>query len=378
MKNLSRRSFVKTAVAAAALSGIAATAAGCTNSGNAGTGATSAADIELKPETEQLVCALLGKDLKIACVIIAAQEGLYQEEGLEVSFETVANLSDAITAISENKLDVLPFGVIPTCTFVGQGVENVMVFGGTIAEGSECITLPQNKDKFVKIEDFANAKIAYFPMETGHLVMQGLQEEAGSYNPDNWIIMSDQQSIIQAVAKGECDCGFLNSGQGYLAMQSGVVTSMHVGSLKPDFPCCRQTTSMTAFNDKKSALVKFMIANLRAQEIFYNDKPRALAALAAFSGQPQDYCEAVLYGNSEYSTPMIVEMDPYTDAVCAFYETMKTTENIPSSTTYKMEDHVDCSIYEAALYNLIDRNDAASDYFASLEASFKEHNSSAN
>ena len=138
MKNLSRRSFVKTAVAAAALSGIAATAAGCTNSGNAGTGAASAADIELKPETEQLVCALLGKDLKIACVIIAAQEGLYQEEGLEVSFETVANLSDAITAISENKLDVLPFGVIPTCTFVSQGAD-LTVIGGTIAEGSECV-----------------------------------------------------------------------------------------------------------------------------------------------------------------------------------------------------------------------------------------------
>ena len=145
MKNLSRRSFVKTAVAAAALSGLAVTAAGCTNSGNsgnAGAGAVSAADIEPKPETEQLVCALLGKDLKIACVIIAAQEGLYQEEGLEVSFETVANLSDAITAISENKLDVLPFGVIPTCTFVGQGVDNVMVFCVTIAEGSECIPLP--------------------------------------------------------------------------------------------------------------------------------------------------------------------------------------------------------------------------------------------
>ena len=75
MKNLSRRSFVKTAVAAAALSGLAVTAAGCTNSGNsgnAGAGAVSAADIEPKPETEQLVCALLGKDLKIACVIIAA------------------------------------------------------------------------------------------------------------------------------------------------------------------------------------------------------------------------------------------------------------------------------------------------------------------
>ncbi|MGN0072556.1 MAG: ABC transporter substrate-binding protein [Coriobacteriales bacterium] len=379
MKNFSRRGFLKTAVAGAATVAAAGALAGCTNSGNSGaaSGNGAATDIELNPETEQLLCALLGKDLKIACIIIASQEGLYQEEGLEVSFETVANLSDAITAVSEDKLDVLPFGVIPTCTFVGQGVENVMVFGGTIAEGSECITLPQNKDKFTKVEDFANAKIAYFPMETGHLVMQGLQEEAGSYNPDNWVIMSDQQSIIQAVAKGECDCGFLNSGQGYLAMQSGVVTSMHVGDLKPDFPCCRQTTSMTSFTEKKSALLKFTIANLRAQEIFYNDKPRALAALSAFSGQPQDYCEAVLYGNDEYSTPMVVEMDPYTDAVCAFYETMKATENISPSTTYKMEDHVDSTIYEAALYKLIDRNDDKSDYFASLEASFKEHNSSA-
>ena len=375
MKNLSRRSFVKTAFAAAALTGVAASAAGCTNSGNSSAEKpSSAADIELSSETEQLVCALLGKDLKIACIIIAAQEGLYEEEGLEVSFETVANLSDAITAISEDKLDVLPFGVIPTCTFVGQGVENVMVFGGTIAEGSECITLPKNKDKYTKVEDFTDAKIAYFPMETGHLVMQGLQEEAGTFNPDNWVIMSDQQSIIQAVAKGECDCGFLNSGQGYLAMQSGVVTSMHVGDLKPDFPCCRQTTSMTDFNEKKSALVKFTIANLRAQEIFYNDKDRALKALSAFSGQPEDYCEAVLYSNSEYTTPLVIEMDPYTDAVCDFYETMKVTENIPSSTTYKMEDHVDSTIYEAALYNLIDRNDDKSDYFSGLEATFKEHN----
>ena len=48
---LSRRSFVKTALAGAALTGIAASAAGCTNSGNSGAAGGSSAEIELKQET---------------------------------------------------------------------------------------------------------------------------------------------------------------------------------------------------------------------------------------------------------------------------------------------------------------------------------------
>lgn len=383
---ITRRGFVKGLVVTGSIAVGSMILGGCSGSSSANTGsnsnagssvssssATATAKYNISDETEELKIAVLGKDIKIAPVIIASEEGFFEEEGLKVSFETVGNFSDALVAISGNDLDILPFGVIPTCTFVAQGTENVCVFGGTIAEGSECVVLPENKDKFVKLSDFDNAKCAYFPMETGHLVMQGLQEEAGTYNPDNWIIMSDQQAIMQAVLKGECDCGFINSGQGYVAMQQGLTTSMQVGTLSPDFPCCRQTTSTEDLENKPGALVKYMTACLRGQEFLESNKEQAIKDLANYSGQSEEYCENVIYGTSEYDTPMIVEMDPYTDQVCEFYGVMKATNNIDPNTTYKMEDHVDSTIYKQALDTMIERGEN-SKYFNDLLKAYEEHN----
>lgn len=329
--------------------------------------------IQINDEMEELNVAVLGKDIKIAALIVADQEGFTEEEGLTLNYQTAANFSDAITGMLDGTLDVLPFGAIPTCTFVSQGEENLCVFGGTIAEGSECITLPENADKYTKLSDFDNAKIAYFPMETGHLVMQGLQKEAGTYNPDNWIIMSDQNAEMQAVLNGEVDCCFLNSGQGYVAAQQGLVTSMRVGDLQPDFPCCRQTTTMDNMNEKASALTKLLIAELRGMEFMQTNKEQAIQDLANYSGQSPEYCEAVIYSNDSYTTPMIVDMDPYTDAVCEFYDTMKATDNIDANTSYKMEDHVNSTLYKAALDTLIDRGENL-DFYNDLLAAYNTHN----
>lgn len=361
------------ALAGAALAGCSQNQSASSASSSASSSSSTTAAYEIKDEVESLTVAVLGKDIKIAPVIVASEEGFFADEKLEVNFQTVANFSDALTALSGNQLDILPFGIIPTCTFVAQGTENVCVFAGTIAEGSECVVLPENKDKYVKLEDFDNAKCAYFPMETGHLVMQGLQQEAGTYNPDNWVIMSDQNSIMQAVLKGECDCGFINSGQGYVGAQQGLTTSMQVGSLSPDFPCCRQTTSTEDIDEKPGALVKYMIACLRGQEFLQSNKEQAIKDLANYSGQSEEYCENVIYGTADYDTPMIVEMDPYTDQVCEFYGTMKVTNNIDPNTPYAMEDHVTSLIYKQALDTMIERGDNDK-YFRELMADYEQHN----
>lgn len=373
--NVSRRFFLKTSgVAALGVLGTGLLGA-CSQSvsGNASKNSQQNTPITLNKDTEDLTVAVLGKDAKIAAIIVANQEGYFAEEGLNVKFETIANFSDGITALSENRMDILPFGSIPTCTFVAQGVDNLCVFGGTIAEGSECVVLPANKNKYVKLEDFTNAKCAFFPMETGHLVMQGLQAEAGTFNKDNWVVMSDQNSIIQAVLKGEVDCGFLNSGLGYVAQKQGLTTSMQVGSLSPDFPCCRQTTSMKNIQEKKSALAKLMIAELRGLQLIKTNKEKAIADISAYTGQPAEYVENVIYGTASYKTPMIIEMDPYTDAVCEFYGTMKATGNIDANTPYKMEDHVDSTIYKFALDTMIARGED-SKFYNELLASYEQHN----
>ena len=77
--------------------------------------------------------AQMGTSIKAAMVVLANEMGYYAEEGLDVTFEPINNLNDGITAILGGSLDILPFGVIPTCTFVAQGAD-LTVIGGTIAE----------------------------------------------------------------------------------------------------------------------------------------------------------------------------------------------------------------------------------------------------
>ena len=68
-------------------------------------------------EMETLRVGMLGKDMKTVCVIMAKELGLFEEEGVDVQFEKVSNLAEGITAVSEGKLDVLPYGAIPTLSF---------------------------------------------------------------------------------------------------------------------------------------------------------------------------------------------------------------------------------------------------------------------
>lgn len=377
---ITRRTFVTGTTAALVLAGLGAMPGCATNASNDGAAQT-AEGVGTKGYTvnagvlESLTVGAPGKDIKIACIVVASQLGLYEEENLDVSFETIANLSDGITAVSENRLDILPFGVIPTCTFVGQGVENVVVIGGTIAEGSEVLSLPENKDAFKTPEDFKGKRIGYYPMETGHIVMQGLIADAGIDNESEceWIIQDSSASTMEGVRKGELDCGFVNSGYGYVAQKAGVEVALRVGDLSPDFPCCRQTTNFQCIEDKPSALVKFEIANLRAFDVLQNDRDKAIKAIMEYSGQDEAYVEAVIYGTDDYEAAMVVEMDPYSDAVCDFYEVMKQTNTIPAESSYQMEDHVEVGIYRAALDEMIARGENP-DWYARIDEKFKTHN----
>ena len=148
---------------------------------------------------------------------------------------------------------------------------------------------------------------------------------------------------------------------------------MHVGDLRPDFPCCRQTTTMTNMTEKQSQLVKLLIGELRGMQFMEENKEQAIKDLAAYSGQSEEYCEAVIFSNDSYTTPMIVEIDPYTDQVCEFYGILKATNDIDPNTPYQMEDHVNSTMYKYALDTLIARGENL-DFYNRLVAVYDEHN----
>lgn len=331
--------------------------------------------IELSQDKESISVARPGLDIKIATIIVASELGFFEEENLDVTFEQVADLATGLTAVSKDEIDVLPFGCIPSCSFISQGTD-VVIFGGTIAEGSECITLKENADQYKTAEDFKGKKIACFRMETGHMVMKGwLREQGLDVNKDvEWVYLDSMQSEVEAVAKGEADMCFVNSGFGFVAKQGGKVdVAFQVGDFVENFPCCRMTTSRNAVETKASALTKFMIGCLRGYAVIQNDKEQTIRCLANYSGQDAAYVENVIYGTDDYKAAMIIDLDPSTSAVADFYETMKLNGDIDANTAYDIHDYMNTDIYEAALNTLIER-DPDSPLWTELKSAFQEKN----
>lgn len=380
---LSRRTFVKGAAAAGALAGIAALG-GCASEqktedkSEAKTDAPeSKYDNTISADTEDLNIVLLGKDSKIAAIILALKKGYYEEEKLNVATQTVSGgFPEAMPALSNGTADVLPFGSIPSCTYIGQG-DDLVIFGGTVADGSECVTLIENKDAYKKPEDFKGKKIGCFRMETGHMIIKSWLRQNGIEDGKDveFILLESSAAEVAAVENGEIDMCFVNSGYGYVATQGGkCAVAFRPNELTgKEFPCCRQTTNRKAFEEKRSALIKFEIANLRALYDIESDHAGTIATIVEYSGQPEEYIENTTYGKGDYVAAMKFEMDPYTDDVKAFYGDMIDNGDIDDTDKELIVEHMDSTIYKAALDALIERGENK-DFYEKLAAEYAKHN----
>lgn len=302
------------------------------------------------PAQMELVVGQMGTSVKPALVILANELGYFKEENLTVKLEPISNLNDAATALMEGKLDVLPYGMIPTCTFVAQGAD-LVVIGGTITGGSTCVALPDRAAEFETLEGFRGKTVACMRPETGHMYMMALLREAGlELGTDvTFVEMDSFQSVTEAVLKGAADVGFVNSFT-QTAVKQGLTPVFDVADLSPDLVCCRQTTSAAVIAEKREALLRFETALLRAYHVFKTDPDTTVSLLSAFSGQDEEYTRTFLYEDA-----LIVSPDPAVDRVVEFYGIMQENGDIDAGTTYDMADHVDASIYREALDTLKSR-----------------------
>ena len=300
---------------------------------------------------EKLTVGNTGNSIKPAMVVLAHQMGYYKDEGLDVEIKQISNLNEGVTAVQMGKLDILPLGIIPSLTFIAKGAD-LVIYGGTIAEGGQGITLPQNKDKYKDMKSFKGRKIGVHRPETGHMIAKAKMREAGlDLEKDVEIIRIDGfQSIIEAVSKGIVDIGFVNSGFGLIAEKRGLAVAFNIGGIAPNAVCCRQTTSRAVYDSKRGALVKFQIANLRAYKLMMDDPGTAVKKLMEYSGQPEDYVKYCLYSNV-----MVITMDPAVNRIRDFYEIMDKNGDLPKNPKKEITNNIDASIYRAALDEMLKR-----------------------
>ena len=322
---------------------------------------TAAAAAETPKEPVTLKVGLLGKSVKPVGVLVADAMGYFYEEGVKVEFEKVSSMNDAYMAVSTGDLDVYLFSSTAAATFISQGTTTLRVFGGTAAEGSEIIAA-KGTPHITGVDDLLGKTIACQMPETGQMVLknylleQGYTIGAPGESADvTFVYVNDGNTAVEGCTKGEYDYCITNSCLGYYAESFGAELVGSVKQFVETYPCCRQTCSQEAYENKFDALVAFETATLRGYRYYIENEEATLDILEAYAGEDREFLKAQVYGTDTYTPVMRLSLDPDKIACVKFYEAMANLGEITDTVEVDWNDYVVTDVYGTALKTLAER-----------------------
>ena len=322
---------------------------------------TEAAAAETPKEPVTLKVGLLGKSVKPVGVLVADAMGYFDEEGVKVEFEKVSSMNDAYMAVSTGDLDVYLFSSTAAATFISQGTTTLRVFGGTAAEGSEIIAT-KGTPHITGVDDLLGKTIACQMPETGQMVLknylleQGYTIGAPGEGADvTFVYVNDGNTAVEGCTKGEYDYCITNSCLGYYAENFGAELVGSVKQFVETYPCCRQTCSQEAYENKFDALVAFETATLRGYRYYIENEEATLDILEAYAGEDREFLKAQVYGTDTYTPVMRLSLDPDKIACVKFYEAMANLGEITDTVEVDWNDYVVTDVYGTALKTLAER-----------------------
>lgn len=322
---------------------------------------TAAAETETPKEPVTLKVGLLGKSVKPVGVLVADAMGYFDEEGVKVEFEKVSSMNDAYMAVSTGDLDVYLFSSTAAATFISQGTTTLRVFGGTAAEGSEIIAA-KGTPHITGVDDLLGKTIACQMPETGQMVLknylleQGYTIGAPGEGADvTFVYVNDGNTAVEGCTKGEYDYCITNSCLGYYAENFGAELVGSVKQFVETYPCCRQTCSQEAYENKFDALVAFETATLRGYRYYLENEEATLDILEAYAGEDREFLKAQVYGTDTYTPVMRLSLDPDKIACVKFYEAMANLGEITDTVEVDWNDYVVTDVYGTALKILAER-----------------------
>lgn len=341
--------------------GSAQTPAADSQPADAAAPAETEAAAETPKEPVTLKVGLLGKSVKPVGVLVADAMGYFDEEGVKVEFEKVSSMNDAYMAVSTGDLDVYLFSSTAAATFISQGTTTLRVFGGTAAEGSEIIAA-KGTPHITGVDDLLGKTIACQMPETGQMVLknylleQGYTIGAPGEGADvTFVYVNDGNTAVEGCTKGEYDYCITNSCLGYYAENFGAELVGSVKQFVETYPCCRQTCSQEAYENKFDALVAFETATLRGYRYYLENEEATLDILEAYAGEDREFLKAQVYGTDTYTPVMRLSLDPDKIACVKFYEAMATLGEITDTVEVDWNDYVVTDVYGTALKTLAER-----------------------
>ena len=349
---------VKTTIVSLTLA-LAVLTVGCGNSNTSGGSAKG----ESKSKYGTLNVAYFPTSFKSSLSTVANVKGFYKEEGVDVNLVNLQNSSDTIVALEEEKIDVNPAGITNVLQAIEDG-EPIKIIGGAAQAGGLIVTLPKNADKFKKLENWKGTTWATGRTMTGDFVVRHYLKEIGiDSNKDlESLDLGDDLSIIQAVAKGEAEVGYITANDTRTAIDYGLELIINVDDLEHAYPCCRISTTENAIKNKRDALVAYMRAVIRAYDFILSNREETIEIFKDLTHQDDAYVKEVMYG--DFASAYIP--DPAKAKVLNYGQYLKEATAIDS--TDKIEGSIDTTIFKEALDQILEKYPDNNNYKDLLEA----------
>ena len=309
-----------------------------------------------------LKVGVVGTSTRGGVYALADKLGFYKEEGVKVELEHLGNPPEILAALNEKKVDVSAFAISPQINSIGEGFDLVFI-GGTGNIDERLFVLEENVNEFSKIDNLVGKKIAADLSSAAEVAIKQDFEAAGYSYPDcvELTYYETGEAILQAIAKGDVDGGFLTVEMTTAAERLG---EKPILSFEDDV-CCRQTVRRETVDENRKALVAFEIANIRALEYTVSHKEDAVKVLSDYSQLSEEEVDL------EISFAEYLSVDPNKKSINTIY-----SDSLVLGRNKEVDDinaHIDTSIYEEALNTLIEREPDNANYKAYKE-NFEKNN----
>ena len=300
---------------------------------------------------------------------VAAEEGYFKEEGLNVTLTQFSSAAELINGIESDKLDVAFIGSVPTLTFQSQGHE-VSIFGGAMTNGHGYVIKSEFADKdeagveVLKGRNVASVKNSVQDAELQILLKNANIEIGEGSDKVNIVYFDSQKDAYAALLNSSIDAASVYSPYASLAKSQGykvVYYCAHEEALKNQ-PCCRQVAKTSALSDKPNTFIAIERAFIKAYHFTQSDHDKTIKDVKKYIDIEEDFIDTEVYGGYSVSSP-----DPDKKGTLTLKDTII---DLGYTDDYDIEPHYNTDIYKKALDSII--AEGSDDIYKSLEDHFNE------
>jgi NitT/TauT family transport system substrate-binding protein len=279
---------------------------------------------------------------------MADAHNFLEEEGIDVEMIYINNGTDAFSALSAGKVDILStYGTGGPLIQIANGVDITVLSGYMVTGETPCFGLPETE--WTSLESFKGKKIGITRFGTPDVVLKGVLFDAGLFDQVTFIEYKKNQEVLQAVASGEVDFGATATGYELQAADLGLEIKMWPDDYWNNHSCCRVLAKTSWLDDAQNeeAAYRMLRAFLRAEEAMQGNYDEVVDLVVKNLDLDKATVESFVK-----SPHMKYDNDPYKESVIKMWNKMHDFGYITENDV-NIEDHINISIYEKALNSLL-------------------------